>query len=73
MKGFVDDLVALVGDSTGAAQRVTQTRTAAPAAVMRVHTAPVQQVAVQEVVIPKAKEVTPEQVIPMSDNDFKDF
>ncbi len=73
MKGFVDDLMALVGGSTGAAQRVAQTRTAAPAAAMRVHPAPVQQVAAREVAVPRAKEVTPEQVIPMSDDDFKDF
>jgi methyl-accepting chemotaxis protein len=74
MKGFVDELVALVGGSAGAAQKVAQTRAAAPAAATRrVHAAPVQQVAAPEVAVPRAKEVTPEQVIPMSDDDFKDF
>ncbi|MEE8430384.1 MAG: methyl-accepting chemotaxis protein [Candidatus Desulfatibia sp.] len=77
MKGFVDELVALVAGSAGAAQRVTRTKAAASkgiakrglaAIVKKVKTKKTKEVAVHQ-----AREVGPEQVIPMSDDDFKDF
>jgi len=70
MKGFVDDLVALVGGSAGAAQQVSRTRAAPPKAVTttRALAAPAQKTPA----VHQAREVGPEQVIPM-DDDFKDF
>ena len=71
MKGFVDELVALVGDSANGAKRVSQVQAAAPKAVTTTRTlvAPVQKAPA----VHQAKEVSPEQVIPMDDDDFKDF
>jgi methyl-accepting chemotaxis protein len=74
MKSFVDDLVTLVGGSTGAAKRVSQVQATAPAVATRsLHATPVQKVASKAVTVHQAKEVSTEQVIPMSDDDFKDF
>jgi hypothetical protein len=47
--------------------------TAPAVATRRLHAAPVQKVASKALTAHQAKEVSPEQVIPMSDDDFKDF
>ena len=73
MKGMVDGLIALVGGSaksrTKGAPAVTRTVEATTH-----HVAPVQEkkAKTKAVALHKAKEVKPEQVIPMED-DFKDF
>ena len=70
MKGFVDDLVAVVGGNTGSGEKASQTQVRAPKAVttraLAVH-------AQKAPAVHQAKEVSPGQVIPMDDDDFKDF
>ena len=75
MKGFVDELVTLVGASAGAAKKASQFQAAAPKGVTTTRALAVSEkrAATKEVAVHKAKEVTPEQVIPLEDGDFKDF
>jgi methyl-accepting chemotaxis protein len=74
MKGFVDNLVALVGGSAGAAKRVFQDRVTTPAAApVRAVAAPEKKVKTREIAVHKAMEISPKQVIPLEDDDFKDF
>ncbi|RZB38357.1 MAG: methyl-accepting chemotaxis protein [Desulfobacteraceae bacterium Eth-SRB2] len=71
MKGFVNDLIALVGGSANNGKSVLRARGKAPKAVAvtgKALAAPVKK----EVVVHNAREVNPEQIIPM-DDDFKDF
>ena len=70
MKGFVDELVAMVGGSVKKAAGVTVAKVRPQAAaVHRAIADPVKK----GLAIQHAKEVSPEQVIPMTDDDFKDF
>ena len=70
MKSFVDGLVTLVGGSAGASKGVSQTQTTVTTTpTRRVHAHPTQK----ELAVHQAKEVSPEQLIPMTDEDFKDF
>ena len=74
MKGFVGDLVALVGGSANGAKRVSHAEVAVPSVVTsRAHVDPADKSRSKEVAVHQAREVTPEQVIPLDDNDFKDF
>lgn len=77
MKGFVDELVALVAGSAGAGQRVTQTKAAASKGIAKRGLAAIAKKVktkkTKEVAVHQAREVGPEQVIPMEDGDFKDF
>ena len=74
MKGFVNELMALVGGSTGAGQRVSRTRAAASKGVAKRGWAAIgKKVKTKEVAVHQAREVRPSQVIPMEDDDFKDF
>ena len=69
MKGAVEELVAMVGGSTNkrAGVSVAATRPQAAAAHQAV-AAPG-----TKAIVPQAREVKPDQVIPMDDADFKDF
>jgi methyl-accepting chemotaxis protein len=70
MKGFVEELVALVGGTANGAKRVSQVQAAAPkASTTRALAVP----AKKQVAVHQVKEVRPEQVIPLEDGDFKDF
>jgi len=69
MKGFVDNLVALVGDNSKNSKSVLVSRVNAPKAVTgRALEPPVKK----EVFAHNSREVNPEQIIPM-DDDFEDF
>jgi len=70
MKGYVDDLVLLVGSSKNGVKGVSNTGVVAPkASTTRALAVPEKK----ELAIHQAKEVTPEQVIPMDDDDSADF
>jgi methyl-accepting chemotaxis protein len=69
MKGFVDDLVVLVDGSGDGAGRGPASDI--KASDIRTHQVP--NVKGNTPAVHKAKEVTPEQVIPMAAEDFKDF
>lgn len=70
MKGFVDDLVTLVGGRAGAADRVSPTQnTDTATATRRVHIPPAQK----ELTVHQPKKTSPEQIIPLGEDDFKDF
>ncbi len=74
MKGFVGDLVALVGGSTGGAHSGHPTVVEHPkTGIHKVLTAPAKKGKGKELAVSSAKEVSPDQVIPMDDEDFKDF
>jgi methyl-accepting chemotaxis protein len=69
MKGFVDELVALVGSNGRTTKEVTTAQSRPQAvAVHRTHAAP----ATKEIAT-RARKVNPEQVIPMDEGDFQDF
>ena len=69
MKGFVDNLVALVGDTSKNSQSVLVSRVAASKAVIgKALEAPVKK----EVFAHNTRKVNPKQIIPM-DEDFEDF
>ncbi len=76
MKGHVEELVALVGGSNNGAEKGKQPHMKALQALTR-RAVPVPENTVRAKgmaeVINKTKEVNPEQVIPMEDEDFKDF
>jgi ABC-type transporter Mla subunit MlaD len=76
MKGYVEELVALVGGSKNGAKYDRPSRMKAlNAFTKRAVTAPGKSSRTQrmELALHQAKEVNPEQVIPMDDEDFKDF
>ena len=76
MKGYVEELVALVGGSNNGAKYDRPSRMKAlNAFTKRAITAPGKSIRTQrmEVALHNAKEINPEQVIPMDDEDFKDF
>jgi methyl-accepting chemotaxis protein len=70
MKGIVDDLVALVDGSGKGSKNVSYSKVKTPKAIPgKAHVIP----AKKELVVYRAKEVRPEQVIPIDKGDFKDF
>jgi len=70
MNGFVEDLIALVGGNAKSKTKRDHTRGKAPNALTgKAFAAPVKE----EVLVYNAKEVNPEQVIPMNDEDFAEF
>jgi methyl-accepting chemotaxis protein len=74
MKGMVDELAALVGGKGKGVERGTATVT--KTSNTGTHTTiagPAQMAGRNDLVVHKAKKVRPEQVIPMADEDFKDF
>jgi methyl-accepting chemotaxis protein len=75
MKGFVNDLVALVGGSGGDGKRVSYAEVKAPATAGTIaFEEPPQQVETKKVAVHKARELVPDRVIPLDDDDnFKDF
>ncbi len=70
MKGFVDDLIKLVEGMANKIQRASDTRLQGPTNTkgQAYGSPPSKKLTVQQ-----TKEVCPEQVIPMEDDDFKDF
>jgi len=69
MRGFVQDLIALVGGSKKGETRLARTQVNTPKTITnKAHAAPVRK----EVVVDDSKEIKPEQVIPM-DDDFADI
>lgn len=74
MKGMVDELATLVGGSGNAAGRalVSVTKTLNTGTHKAV-AAPVKMARGKDLVVHKAKEVSPDQVIPFGDKDFQDF
>ena len=74
MKGVVSELVAMVG---GSGRRNNQRiDSLAKSDVHSTHYAlaePIKKSRGKEMMVHEAKEVNPEQVIPMADEDFKDF
>jgi methyl-accepting chemotaxis protein len=76
VKGYVEKLVALVGSSNNGAKYDRPSHMKAlNAFTKRAVTAPGKSIRTQrmEVALHKTKEINPEQVIPMDDEDFKDF
>jgi methyl-accepting chemotaxis protein len=74
MKELVTGLVSLVGGSAGSQKDVPATGSRVPEnAIHTKHRAPDSSDGKREVVSTPKKEVTPEQVIPMNDQDFTDF
>jgi methyl-accepting chemotaxis protein len=76
MKGFVEELVSLVNGSAKGAKKVkvTHAEVKTPTTVTgRFLEIPATKAASKEVVFHQAREVRPEQVIPMDDDGFKDF
>lgn len=69
LKGFVDDLFALVSGSTKKAAEVQVSKVRQQAAT--VHKAIPDPVRTE--IADQAKDVSPERVIPMADEDFRDF
>jgi methyl-accepting chemotaxis protein len=69
MRGFVQDLIALVGGSKKGETRLARTQVNTPKTITnKAHAAPVRK----EVVVDDSREIKPEQVIPM-DDDFADI
>jgi hypothetical protein len=69
MKGMVNELVALVGGSKGAERGTTSAPKTSKTGIHKALAGPAQS----RPAVYQAKEVSPEQVIPMADEDFKDF
>jgi len=71
MKGMVNELVMMVGGSAnGAGGNLYSIAVSRPKIA---HKAPAAGKAVRKIVAHKAKEVNPQQVIPLDDSDFQDF
>jgi len=69
MKGVVNDLMAMVGGSTKKRAKTSNAGVRpTPGSALRAIAVPG-----TKQIVPKAREVKPEQVIPMEDDDFKDF
>jgi methyl-accepting chemotaxis protein len=69
MRGFVQDLIAIVGGSTKGETRLAHTRANTPKTrTDKALAVPVRK----EVVVDNSREINPEQVIPM-DDDFADI
>jgi len=76
MKLFVGDLVALVGGSNGNNGTIRETKTngrKAITGVQKIIAASAKGITGKEVAVHGAREVSPGQVIPMEEGDFKDF
>jgi methyl-accepting chemotaxis protein len=74
MKAMVSDLVSLVGGSRRGSQKGASSVAEHPKTAMhKVLSAPEKKAKKKEVAIAKAREVRPDEVIPMDDDDFKDF
>ena len=74
MKGIVNDLIALVGgNNKGAAKGSAAAMKAPKQPVIRIPIADAKAAEEKEPVVHRAKAVHPEQVIPLDDQDFKDF
>ena len=76
MKSAVEELMAMVGGSKNGSRRNRQTRvTRAIAVTGRALAAPETKTKVKDMkmAVHHAKEINPEQVIPLDDGDFKDF
>jgi len=77
MKGMVNQLVNVVGGAgsgkKGDPAAETQATKTATHSTRQAFAAPAKRAGGQDVAMPVAKEVSPEQVIPMNDDDFKDF
>jgi len=71
MKGITNELVALVGGSRDGADRDQSPVIKQPKRVM--NKAPGKKIKGKELAIQEAKEVNPDQIIPLDDKDFKDF
>ena len=71
MKGITNELVALVGGSRDGADIDQSPVIKQPKSVM--HKAPGKKIKGKEPAIQEAKEVNPDQIIPLDDKDFKDF
>ena len=76
MKSIVGELIALVGGSGNGAARRPVAATNSPRT--RIHKAlelatPVKRAPRQSMAVNQSAEVTPQQVIPIDDDDFKDF
>jgi methyl-accepting chemotaxis protein len=76
MKAMVDELIALVGGSGNGSVRRPAAAAQAPAT--GIHRAlelatPVKRTQRQSLAVSRPAEVTPQQVIPLDDDDFKDF
>jgi len=69
MKSIVGELVALVGDSQNGAKGSSHTEVATPKTVTTRAIAAHKKIKA----IPQTKEVSPDQLIPLDDDDFKDF
>lgn len=74
MKNFVGNLISLVGSSTNGSIKASHADVIVPKTVTgRAFAVPPTKARSQEAAIPMAREVRPEQVIPLDDDDFKDF
>jgi len=69
MKSYVEDLVVLVGATSKKATKIAAV-TAKPQVAARHRAVPAPT---RHDIVPRTREVKPEQVIPMDDDDFKDF
>ena len=75
MKGMVDELVVVVGGA-GKKDVGSAVSSSTKSVIHPTHhalAAPTKKAKGKEVVVHKAKEVSPDQVIPLEDGDFKDF
>ena len=74
MKGIVNDLVVLVGGKNKSAAKSSAAAVKAPKQpVHRLPIADAKAAEEKEPVVHHAKEIIPEQVVPLDDQDFKDF
>jgi methyl-accepting chemotaxis protein len=74
MKDFVGELITLVGGSgNGATGSQSSMSRPSKSMIHRALAPPVKRAAGRDLVVQKANEVHPEQIIPMDDDDFKDF
>ena len=74
MKGMVDKLLALVGGrGNGTGRASTPDAEGANTGTHKAIARPAKVLKVKDPAVYKSKEVSPEQVIPMDDGDFKDF
>jgi hypothetical protein len=74
MKELVAELVSLVGGSAASQEDVPEAGSRNPEnAIPTKHRAPDTSAGKREVASTPKKEVTPEQVIPMNDQEFTDF
>ncbi len=70
MKGMVNELIMMVGGSGNGSGGNSGSVNMKPKIALK---APAAGKAVRKIVAHKAKEVNPQQVIPLDDDDFQDF